>query len=181
MPSNPTKAEQAAAGDSPEEALRDPAAVNRETGVILATPPKHLAGLHIITDTADLVQASIDRIMNAPTAELALSDPDSLGLEKVVGSVITLLDVHGIMPSTIRGREDDYYLVFDAVHDGVVKTFTTGSQFAGARIVKCAREGWLPRTVRVVNLDSATNPGQKSLWVVDAEPTVPASPDGDAF
>ena len=170
-----------AKGSTPEEALSDPTPVNRETGVILATPPKHLQGLHIITDTQGLVEASIERIMSAPTAEMALADPDSMGLEKIVGDTITILRVNGIMPSAIAERENDYYLVFDAEHNGIVKTFTTGSQFAGARIAKCAMEGWLPRTVRVVQLESATNRGQSSLWVVDAEPTVKGDTEYEPF
>lgn len=181
MSPNTTKAEDAAKGATPEEALSDPTPVNRETGIILATPPKHLQGLHIITDMQDLLESSIERIMNAPTPEIALADPESLGLENVVGDTITILRVNGIVPSAIAGREDDYYIVFDAEHNGEVKAFSTGSMFASARIAKCHFEGWLPRTVRVVQLESARNRGQSSLWIVDAEPTVAASEQGESF
>jgi len=168
-----------ASSESPETALADPTPVNRHTGEILATPPKYLAGVPIITDPDALIERSMERIMNATTAEEALSSPDSLGLRDLTGQVITLESVIAISPSGIR--EGDYYLIFEArrTPGGPIETMTTGSPFAAGRIVKCAREGWLPRQVRILQLESASNPGQSSLWVVDAEPTVKGT-DGNA-
>jgi len=164
--------------DSPEKTLAEPALVNRTSGEILKTPPPYLAGLRVITDAEELIAASMDRIMNARTPEELLSNPDSAGLRDLTGEVIEVLGVTGIMPSTIR--EGDYYLLFEAIIEPgkPPTTLTTGSPYAAGRIAKCHREGWLPRFMRVLQLDSATNPGQSSLWVVDAQPK-PGSESGE--
>lgn len=179
MLSHVTKVTESRPSETPEVALADPTPVNRQTGEVLATPPKYLQGVPIVTDPEALIERSMERIMNATTAEEALSSPDSMGLRDLTGETIILEGVIAISPSAIDPSA--YYLIFEARRSpgGAIETMTTGSPFAAGRIVKCAREGWLPRAVRVLQLESASNPGQASLWVVDAEPTVKGT-DGDA-
>lgn len=166
------------AASTPEEALESPG-TNAATGEMLPTPPKHLAGLPVILTTDDLVAATMERIMAAENPEAVLANPESFGLRDYSGEVIVITGVRGIMPSTIKGQ--DYYLVFEAIvkeGDGPV-TLTTGSPYAAGAIVKLAKEGWLPRPVRVVSLESASNPGQASLWVVNV-PEVKGLPGDEA-
>ena len=170
-----------AKGDTPEEVLTDPSPrVNRD-GEILAAPPSYMKGLTIITDTASLIERSLNRIMNATTAEEALSDPESAGLRDYSGKVITIVGVVGIMPSAIK--TSDFYLIFEARTKvgGGVETLTTGSPYAASRIIKCAAEGWLPRRVLVMELESTSNPGQSSLWIVDAPGGSEANADDQPY
>lgn len=164
--------------ETPEEALADPTPANRLTGEILATPPPWLRGVPIITDALALVERSMERILSAETAEELLADPDSIGLKDIIGQFVTPTTVIGIAPSTIR--EGDYYVIFDGVYGPrqEIRTFTVGSPYAGGRIVKAHLKGWLPRRMRVVALESAANPGQSSLWVVDA-PAAPGQRDDE--
>ena len=168
-------------GETPEGPLPRPLTANRSTGEILATPPKYLSGLRIIVDAEELIAASMDRIMNATTPEELLANPDSAGLRDLTGDVIEVTNVTGIMPSTLR--PGDYYLIFEAIikPGAPPTTLTTGSPYAAGRIAKCYREGWLPRFMRVVQLESSTNPGQSSLWVVDAQPKSGEALDADNF
>ena len=167
--------------DTPESTLAHPVPANRSTGEILATPPKYLSGLRVITDAEALIEASMDKIINATTPEELLSNPDSAGLKDLTGEVIEVTGVTGIMPSTLRAG--DYYLIFEAIikKGATPTTLTTGSPYAAGRIAKCYREGWLPRLMRVVQLESTSNPGQSSLWVVDAQPKAGAESDDDTF
>ena len=142
--------------------------------VVAGSPPKYLAGIPIYDGTEALAERSIERAMNARTPEELLADPESGGLRDYVGKPITINAVLGIMPSTIN--EGDFYIVFEAVtSDGELVTLTTGSRFAAARIATLAAKGWLPRAVRVVELESTANKGQSSLWVVDAVQPTPGS------
>ena len=130
-------------------------------------PPAYLAGMPILTDIEDLTERSIQRIMDAKSPEEALADPDAIGVKDIVGKVIILTGILGILPSTFH--EGDFYIILEArvPGTGAVITLTTGSPYVAARAVKCAQMGWLPRAVRVVELESASNPGQSSLWIVD--------------
>jgi len=130
-------------------------------------PPAYLAGLPILTDIEQLTERSIQRIMDAKSPEEALADPDAIGVKDIVGKVVILTGIIGILPSTFH--EGDFYIILEAriPGTGAVVTLTTGSPYVAARAVKCQREGWLPRAVRVLELESASNPGQTSLWIVD--------------
>lgn len=165
---------------SPETTLAPPRGADARTGEILATPPAIYAGLPIIRSFDELVEASIQRILNAATVEELLADPEAAGLRDYVGKVLVITDVTGIMPSKLR--DGDYYAVVEAIDEATGRplTLTTGSPYAGGRLAVAKARGWLPRRMRVLELESASNPGQSSLWVVDAGPVV-AEPAEEKF
>lgn len=130
-------------------------------------PPAWLAGIPVITDMTDLEEAAIARIMAATTPEMLLANPESVGLREHVGECFTFHRIQGLLPSAIR--EGEWYGLIEAsTDDGEIVSVTTGSLYALGRLVKAQNEGWLPRRMRVVELESASHPGQASLWVVDA-------------
>ena len=134
---------------------------------IMFEPPKWLAGIPVIDDTTDLEARTLERIMGATTPEALLADPESAGLKNLVGHCLTFSRVAGLLTSTIKPGE--FYGIVEAyTDDGEVITVTTGSPFALGRLVKAHLSGWLPRRMKVVELESSTHPGQSSLWVVDA-------------
>jgi len=153
----------------PEKTTQSVTLKDAQTGELLATPPKWLAGVPIVTNMEQLVERSMQRTLQASTPGALFSDPDSVGLRDCVGKIITVTDVIGIMPSNIKGRESDYYLIFEAVVDKELTTLTTGSPYAGGRIVKAFHEGWLPRELRVLEMQSAQDPTRSSLWVSDVK------------
>jgi len=175
---------------------------------VLPAVPAMLEGIPILSGGDDLIERTMDRLLNAATPEEMLADPDAYGIQDIAGQVITLTKIVGIAPSTIRGR--DWYIVLEALvgTPGRIVTLTTGSEFATAAAVGLHRKGFLPRRVRIVQLESATAPGNFSLWFVDAPegaelprtaaenvaeanrrreaapdatPTVPASEAGEAY
>lgn len=135
---------------------------------VLPAIPEHLRGLPVLTGGEDLVARTIERILHAETPEQALADPDAQGVRDLVGQIVILRELVGIMPSAIR--EGDWYVVLEAANvvTGQVITLTSGSVYVVAAAAKMHRQGWLPRPVRIVELESASNPGQSSLWLVDA-------------
>ena len=147
---------------------------------IVAPPPHYLAHLPILTNIEELAERSIQRILDAKSPEEALADPDAIGVKDIVGRVVILTGIIGILPSNYHAG--DYYIILEAKvpGTGAVITLTTGSPYVAARAVKCQREGWLPRPVRVVELESQSNPGQSSLWIVDG-PKVDAETGEVAF
>ncbi len=165
---------------TPEDALADPSPVKRGEVVEYIAPPKYLANIPIITDPEQIMVATIERTLAATTPEQLLSDPDSGSLRDLVGQIITVTGVLGIMPS--KYANTPYYLVFLAIlgDETVPSTLSTGSPYAASRIATLCARGWAPRRVRVLELESASNPGQSSLWVVDAGPVVEASTE-EAF
>lgn len=152
--------------------------VHGSTGELLPTPPDYLRGLRIITDFEDVAETTIKRIMSAETPEDALADPSGEGLRDLSGKTITITQVIGISPSTIKDHTDEYYLRFEARTEKGLVSLSTGSPYAAAGIVKLANEGWLPRRVRILELVSKTDTSRSSLWVVDAGSVV-AGTDGD--
>lgn len=136
------------------------------TEIMPADAPKYLAGIPIYDDMGAIAERTISRTMAAETPEQLLADPEAGGLRDHVGEVLTITQVLGIAPSALAGG--GYYIIFEATKpDGEILTLTTGSQFAASRIAMLAAKGWLPRTIRVVELESTSNPGQSSLWIVD--------------
>lgn len=134
---------------------------------IVFSPPKWLAGIPVIDDTTDIEERTLARIMAAQSPEELLANPESIGLRDRVGQCLTFHRVEGLLPSTIR--PGDFYGLIEAVtDDGELVSVTTGSPYALGRIVKAHLAGWLPRRMKVVELESTTHPGQSSLWVIDA-------------
>ena len=168
----PSDADDAA---TPEDALADPSPARRGEVVEYVAPPKYLAGIPIVRDTDELVLRTIERTLAATSVEELLSDPDAGSLRDLVGQIIIPTAVVGIMPS--KYTTGAYYLVFEAITDPErpPATLSTGSPYAASRIATAAAKGWLPRRMRVLELESASNPGQSSLWVVDAGPVPVAS------
>ncbi len=143
-------------------------------------PPAWLAGIPVITDVDDLVEAAVARIMSATSPESLLANPESAGLRDHVGECFTFNVITCLLPSAIR--PGDYYGLIEAVtDDGEIVSVTTGSPYALGRLAKAQTEGWLPRRMRVVELESATHPGQSSLWVVDAPKGFSTPEDGEPF
>ena len=151
------------------------------TGELMPTPPDYLRGLPVILDITELTEDSFDRIMNAASPEEALFNPDSEGLLEYAGSVITIMSVDSIGPSTIRDHENEYFLRFTAATPKGVTSFTTGSPYAGRQLSKLHREGWLPRRVRVLELVSKSDSTRSSLWIVDAGAAVLGQGDEQPF
>ena len=166
--------------EQPETALAAPRGADARTGEIVATPPAIYAGLPIITDIEALVEASMLKILTAESVEELLANPETASLRDYSGKVLTFTDVTGILPSQIR--QGDYYCIVEAIDEGSGQrlTLTTGSPYAGGRLAVAKAKGWLPRRMRVLEMESASNPGQSSLWVVDAGP-VAAEPSEGAF
>jgi len=165
---------------SPETALAAPRGADARTGEILATPPAYFAGLPVITSFDDMVERSLQRMMSAESVEELLANPEAAGLRDYSGKVLLFTAVTGILPSGIRPGE--YYCIVEATDErtGQSLTLTTGSPYAGGRLAVAQAKGWLPRRMRVLEMESASNPGQSSLWVVDAGPAA-AEPSEVAF
>lgn len=143
-------------------------------------PPAWLAGIPVISNTDDLVEAALARIMSATSVEELLANPESVSLREHVGEIFTVHRIAGLLASTIR--EGEWYGLIEAVtKDGEIVTVTTGSPYALGRIAKCQQMGWLPRRMRVVELESASHPGQASLWVIDAPEGFSTKDEEDPF
>jgi hypothetical protein len=146
--------------------------VDGEIKIVPLKVPSIYGDLRVITDPEELLEVSMLRILTATSAEELFSDPDSVGLRDQVGKPLQILTVDACMPSTFR-RGDVY--VFGTMRTepgGAVKTWSTGSPYAGGRAAQAQRLGLLPRWLRPVELESASNPGQSSLWLVDcAQPS----------
>lgn len=151
-----------------------PSTDTHKAEIVTAPPPKYLANIPVITDPEQITIATLERTMAAETAEELFADPDSGSLRDLVGQIITITDVLGILPSAYG--EGRYYIVFTATEaDGKAPiTLSTGSPYAASRIAAAKAKGFLPRRVRVIELESASNPGQASLWVTDAQRSVGA-------
>jgi hypothetical protein len=117
--------------------------------------------------TDDVVERTLSRTMNATTAEDVLADPGAVGLADYVGRVIELVAVAGVLPSRYDSGLSRY-VVMDIVDPdtGEKVSVTVGSTYIISRALKLAQLGALPCKVRVLELESASNPGQSSLWIV---------------
>lgn len=163
---------------TPEQALAAPHEPSRPAEIVeYVAPPPYLAGIPIISDTDELTMRTIERSMSATTPEELLSDPDAGSLRDLVGQIITVTGVVGIMPS--KYNTANYYLVFEAIttEGQAPSILSTGSPYAASRIAVLVAKGWAPRRVRVIELESAANPGQSSLWVTDAGPVLAETHD----
>ena len=120
-------------------------------------------------DTTEVVERTLERILAATTAEAIFSNPESVGLRDRAGSVIIVNKVVGCLPSKMKSGLSRY-VVLDCTDPDTGENFaaTTGSLYATAAALKAAEQGLLPQALRVVELESASNPGQTSVWLVKA-------------
>ena len=120
-------------------------------------------------DTATVVERTLSRILNATAAADIFANPESQGLRDWSGKVIVVNAVAGCLPSNKKGALSRY-LVLDCVDPETGEAFaaTTGSLYACSAALRAAEVGALPATLRVVELESASNPGQTSVWLVRA-------------
>jgi hypothetical protein len=93
-----------------------------------------------------------------------------------VGENVIIVGIDGWLPSDIKsglGR----YIVLSCIDPATGEHFTatTGSPYVITRALRLAELGALPVEVRVVELESKSNPNQSSLWIVAAKAR-PATP-----
>jgi hypothetical protein len=120
-------------------------------------------------DLTDVVERTMSRIINAASPEEAAANPESQGLRDLAGRTIVVHDILGCLPSTMK-TGPSRYIVLDCTdtESGERLTTTTGSVYAVGTALRYWEMGWFPATFRVVELESASNPGQSSLWLVKA-------------
>jgi len=120
-------------------------------------------------DTTEVTDRTLARILGATTAEEIFSNPEASGLRDRAGSVIILNKVVGCLPTKMKSGLSRY-VVLDCTDPDTGEVFaaTTGSLYAVAAALKAAEQGLLPQRLRVVELESAANPGQTSVWLVKA-------------
>lgn len=120
-------------------------------------------------DTVAVVERTLNRILNASTAADIFANPESQGLRDWAGRTIIVNSVAGCLQSSKKGALSRY-VVLDCTDPETGEAFaaTTGSLFAVTAALRAAEAGVLPATLRVVELESASNPGQTSVWLVKA-------------
>ncbi len=127
-------------------------------------------------DTSEVVERTLARILTATDAESIFADPESQGLRDWAGREIILEDVVGCLPSSAKGGLSRY-LVLDCTdpYTGVRFAATTGGTYTVSAALRAKELGLLPLRVRVVELESASNPGQTSVWLVAVKPPRPGA------
>lgn len=120
-------------------------------------------------ETAQVVERTLGRILNATDASAIFANPESQGLRDWAGRTIVLNDVAGCLPSSKKGALSRY-IVLDCTDPDTGEQFaaTTGSTYAVTAALRAKELGLLPQKLRVVELESASNPGQMSVWLVKA-------------
>jgi hypothetical protein len=120
-------------------------------------------------DVTDVVERSMDRILNATSPEEAAANPEAMGLRDWAGKKLVVYGVAGALPSQLK-TGPSRYIVLDCADPETGERFsvTTGGAYAMATALKYWEAGWYPERFRVVELESASNPGQTSLWLVKA-------------
>ena len=120
-------------------------------------------------DTTEVVERTLRRILNGESAEAIFANPESAGLRDMAGRVIIVNAVAGCLPSKMKSGLSRY-VVLDCTDPDTGESFaaTTGSMYAVASALRAAAAGLLPQRLRVVELESASNPGQTSVWLVKA-------------
>jgi hypothetical protein len=120
-------------------------------------------------DVADVVDRTLERILGAETPEEAGANPEAMGLRDWVGRQLIVNDVAGVLPSTRQGPLSRYVILDITDPDtGERANVTTGGIYAVATALKYWGSGWLPCRFKVVELESQSNPGQTSIWLVKA-------------
>lgn len=117
----------------------------------------------------DVVERTLTATLNATTVDQVFKNPQAMGLRDLVGETLLLVAISGWLPSDIKtglGR----YVVLDCVlvRTGEHITCTTGSPYVITAAVRAMELGALPVKVKVVELESRSNPSQGSLWLVSA-------------
>lgn len=120
-------------------------------------------------DTTEVVERTLSRILNAEGADEIFANPESQGLADWSGKVIIVDGLAGCLPSTKKGPLSRY-IVLECTDPETGEHFaaTSGGTYVVAAALRAAEQGLYPITVRVVELESASNPGQTSLWLVKA-------------
>jgi len=118
-------------------------------------------------DVTDVVERSMERILGAETPEEAAANPEAMGLRDLSGKRVIVNDVAGALPSQMK-TGPSRYVVLDCTDPETGERFsvTTGGAYAMATALRFWEAGWFPATFRVVELESASNPGQTSVWLV---------------
>ena len=118
-------------------------------------------------DTTEVVERTLERLLNATSAQALFASPESTGLRDYAGQVIVVNKVAGCLPSTRNGTLSRY-IVLECTNPATGEQFvaTTGSIYAVTAALKANELGLLPIQLRVLELESASNPGQTSLWLV---------------
>lgn len=120
-------------------------------------------------DTTEVVERTLSRILDATEAAAIFANPESQGLRDWAGKVIVVNDVAGCLPTSVKNGALSRYLVLDCTDPDTGQVFaaTTGGTYAVAAALRAKEMGLLPRRLRVLELESASNPGQTSLWLVE--------------
>jgi hypothetical protein len=118
-------------------------------------------------DIEQLADRTISRILTASSPDEVLANPEPTGLGTFAGDVVILHSITGCMPSAFT-TGPSRYIVLDITdeHTGEQLSVTCGSPYVIAAAFALQRLGELPTRCRVLALDSKSNPGQKSLWIV---------------
>ena len=120
-------------------------------------------------DVADVIERSMERILSAETPEEAAANPEAMGLRDWSGKAIIVNTVAGCLPSQLK-TGPSRYIILDCTDPATGERFsvTTGGAYAMATALRFWEAGWFPATFKVVELESASNPGQSSVWLVKA-------------
>jgi hypothetical protein len=118
----------------------------------------------------EITERTLSRILNATEAVDVFANPELEGFLNLLGRPLVLRDVLGHLPS--RYAEGQRYLLYDVVDEGSGERLSvaSGSPYVAATALTAKARGLLPANVRVVALDSASKPGQQSLWLVLRKP-----------
>lgn len=117
----------------------------------------------------DVVERTLERILGAQSPEEAAANPEAMGLRDWAGKTIVVNALSGCLPSSMK-TGPSRYIILDCTDPSSGERFsvTTGGAYAMATALKYWEAGWFPATFRVVELESASNPGQTSVWLVKA-------------
>ena len=115
----------------------------------------------------ELTERTLTQTLNATTIEDVLKNPEAAGLEDYNGQVLRVDRIAGVLPSTYQ-TGPTRYVVIDCVPDttGEPVSITCGSPYVMTRLFRAAELDAFPVRVRVIALESVSNPGQSSLWIV---------------
>jgi hypothetical protein len=127
----------------------------------------HLAALEVPDDPEGSALAIVQRILSAPSAEAALSQPRAVGAREVLGRDLRVDRVR-IAPSDfgVDGGIGVYALL-DCVdtETGERMTVTCGALNVLAQLEVLVREQALPAEVRIVESARPTRAGYRPLWL----------------
>lgn len=121
-----------------------------------------------VLDPDDIEDRSLLTELSVNNAESLFSSPDTQPLDEMIGEPFWLLEVVGILASSVKGHEGEPYMLMTArTDDGRRFTVSTGSHYSMRRAAIAHAKGLLPRRVCSVSLVSKGDPSRSSLWLVD--------------